>query len=65
MFGLGVGELLLLLAVVALVGGPSAIKSVVRAARTVSRVKSDLSGKVLLDKVLDLDERPRRRDDRR
>lgn len=56
MFGLGMGELLLLVAVVALIGGPAAVMKLGRAARSAQRMKGQLTGKALLGKMLDDDE---------
>jgi Sec-independent protein translocase protein TatA len=53
MFGLGIGEILLLAAVVALVGGPAAVMKLGRAARSAHRMKSRLTKKALLDELLD------------
>ena len=64
MFGLGMGELLVLVAVVALVGGPAAVMKLGRAARSAQRVKSQLTGKALIGKILG-DEPPRDRPDDR
>jgi Sec-independent protein translocase protein TatA len=53
MFGLGPGELLLLAAVIALVGGPSAIKKVFGWMQSAQKARSQLTGKALLGKLLE------------
>jgi Sec-independent protein translocase protein TatA len=58
MFGLGVGELLLLGAIIALVGGPTAIPKIVRALRSVQKAKSELTGKALLGRLMADDDEP-------
>lgn len=55
MFGLGTMEIVILIAVIALVGGPSAVKKVFRAARSFQKAKSELTGKAVLGRILDDD----------
>ena len=59
MFGLGIGELVLLIAVVALIGGPAAVMKLGRLAKGAQRAKSELTGKAMLGRILDPGE-PRR-----
>jgi Sec-independent protein translocase protein TatA len=58
MFGLGPGEIAILVAIVALIGGPAAVKKLARAFQTAQKAKSELTGKALLGKILDEDESP-------
>ncbi len=64
MFGLGVGELLLLIAVIALIGGPAAVMKVARLLQTAQRAKSELTGKAVLGKIIeagDAAQRPKKK----
>lgn len=60
MFGLGPLELLLVVAVVALVGGPSAVKQIARLFQSAQKAKSELTGQALLGRILEPDEKPAR-----
>ena len=53
MMGLGPGELLLLVAVIALVGGPSAIKKVFGWVRSFQKARSQLTTKALIGKLME------------
>lgn len=59
MFGLGPLELLLIVAVVALVGGPSAVKQIARLFQTAQKAKSELTGQAILGRILEPDDKPR------
>jgi len=61
MFGLGPGELLVLLAIIAVVGGPKAVKKIVGLARQANKAKNELTGQAIIDRVLDDDPKPRRK----
>jgi len=55
MFGLGPIEILILVGIIALVGGPSAVKKVVRTVRSFHRARSQLTGKAVIGRLLDDD----------
>ncbi|MEM9691478.1 MAG: hypothetical protein AAGA56_02950 [Myxococcota bacterium] len=52
MFGLGAGELLLLIAVIALVGGPSAVRKAARGFQQFQKVKSKMTPQGLLEEIV-------------
>ena len=64
-FGLGVGELLLLVGVVALLGGPAAVIKLARMYKSAQQAKSELTGKAILDKIMTPDDKPKRKKKRR
>ena len=55
MFGLGPMEILILVGIIALVGGPSAVKMVFRSVRSLHQAKSQLTGKAVIGRLLDDD----------
>ena len=61
MFGLGVGELVLLIAVVALVGGPAAVMSIAKLLKTAHKAKSELTGQAILGRMLEDPPPPKRK----
>ncbi len=65
MFGLGVGELLLLVGVIAFLGGPKAVKTLARAFQTAHKAKNELTGQALIGKILDPDDEPPKKKKRR
>ncbi|HHH30970.1 MAG TPA: hypothetical protein ENK57_21860 [Polyangiaceae bacterium] len=52
-FGLGPGELLLIAAIIALIAGPKAIPKIFKAAKQVHDVKSKLTGRAVVDYMMD------------
>jgi Sec-independent protein translocase protein TatA len=61
MFGLGPTELLLILAVIALVGGPKAVKKIVGLARQANNAKNELTSKAIIDRVLEDEPKPKKK----
>ena len=61
MFGLGWIEILIIAGVISLIAGPVALRKIVKAAQDVNRVKSDLTGPRVFERLLgdDEDEPPR------
>ena len=55
MFGLGPWELLLVVGVIMLLGGPSLVKKLFGVARDVQKVRSQLTPQALLKQVIDVD----------
>lgn len=59
------GELILLIGVVALIGGPTAVMKLAKMVKSVHRAKSELTGKAVLDKIMDPGEAPKKKKKKR